>query len=226
MNEQPSKSSRRNHSSKRSKIPSRCSSGVSPRCRACAATQSKVQRLSRSAGTRGRARPWTGSGGRASPSRRRPSRPPRRSPHHGRPSSEKLVGRVEQPVTGIRLDRQVCPPYPLQQAPERPEIEVEVLDVEPELAAQLLHALVELHERRAQALDLLLGQPRRRRSAAAPGAPSAGAAARRSSARAARAPSARSRDRRRCGATARCPVAAARREGIEVRRRVRGPCPS
>src|SRR4051812_15026017 len=49
--------------------------------------------------------------------------------------------------------------YPSEQAAKRAKIEVEVLGVEIELGAQLLHALVELHERGPQAFDLLGGQP-------------------------------------------------------------------
>src|SRR3954466_13491644 len=46
----------------------------------------------------------------------------------------------------------------LEQAAEWPEVEVEVVLGEPELVAQLRHPLVELHERAAEALDLLFGQ--------------------------------------------------------------------
>src|SRR5204862_7129460 len=45
-----------------------------------------------------------------------------------------------------------------EQVPERAEVEVEVLRVEPELLAQLLHALVELHEGAAEPLDLVVGE--------------------------------------------------------------------
>src|SRR3954469_19991640 len=45
-----------------------------------------------------------------------------------------------------------------EQVPERPQIEVEVAALEPEVPLQLLHPLGELHERVAEALDLLVGE--------------------------------------------------------------------
>src|SRR3954454_13088279 len=43
-----------------------------------------------------------------------------------------------------------------QQITERPEIEIEVLLLEPEVLGELVHALLELHERLAETLDLLV----------------------------------------------------------------------
>src|SRR5690349_24753927 len=46
--------------------------------------------------------------------------------------------------------------HPLEQRPERAEVEVEVLVREPELRLQLLHPLREPHEREPETLDLLV----------------------------------------------------------------------
>jgi hypothetical protein len=49
--------------------------------------------------------------------------------------------------------------YPSEEAAKRAEIEVQILGLELKLGAQLLHALVEFHERCPEAFDLLSGQP-------------------------------------------------------------------
>src|SRR5256885_15300781 len=49
-------------------------------------------------------------------------------------------------------------PLPSEEVPERPEVEVEVLVLEPELRLQLLHPLAQPHERLAEPLDLLVRQ--------------------------------------------------------------------
>src|SRR5690349_17924945 len=46
----------------------------------------------------------------------------------------------------------------LQQIAQRAEVEVQIALFEPEMLDQLLHAAIELHERVAEALDLLVGQ--------------------------------------------------------------------
>src|SRR5881398_2317286 len=45
-----------------------------------------------------------------------------------------------------------------EQVAERPEVEIEIALIEPELLGQLLHPLLELHERLPEALDLLVVQ--------------------------------------------------------------------
>src|SRR3954470_8854824 len=55
----------------------------------------------------------------------------------------------------------IHPPLSLalsQQAPERPQLQVEVLVLEAELRFQLVHALGELHERLAHPIDLVVGE--------------------------------------------------------------------
>src|SRR3954454_5295632 len=46
----------------------------------------------------------------------------------------------------------------LQQSTQRPEVQIQVLGGEPELLTKLIHPLVQLHERAAEPLDLLLAQ--------------------------------------------------------------------
>src|SRR5690242_4102051 len=52
-----------------------------------------------------------------------------------------------------------------EQVAERPEVEIEVTPVEPEVLGQLVHALLELHERLAETLDLLVALVPRRHAA-------------------------------------------------------------
>src|SRR3954471_13495308 len=47
-----------------------------------------------------------------------------------------------------------------EEVAERPEAQVEVAGVEAELALELFHALLELHERLAETIDLFVGQRR------------------------------------------------------------------
>src|SRR5207248_5846911 len=48
--------------------------------------------------------------------------------------------------------------YDSEEVAERPEVQIQVAVLEPELGLELLHAALELHERLAEALDLLVGQ--------------------------------------------------------------------
>src|SRR3954447_11356231 len=56
------------------------------------------------------------------------------------------------------LSRSLIPAPFLDQIPKWAEIEVEVLALQPELALQLFHPLLEQHERLPQALDLVRRQ--------------------------------------------------------------------
>ena len=125
MNEQPSKSSRVEPLVEEVEDREQPLLGVAPRRRASASTQSLRPALARARSQERdhERRPWTGSGGRASPSRRRRARSPRRSRPHESLLGVQLrthwrgSGRALRPATGVcalasfspssRLPRQV-----------------------------------------------------------------------------------------------------------------------
>src|SRR5205085_1190845 len=90
--------------------------------------------------------------------RRSPTRPSRSSARRSTSFSDAIAS----PFVRLNRLRRRFPRYstftPSEQTPERAQVEVELRVLQPERGLQLLHALLEEHERLSEALDLVVSQ--------------------------------------------------------------------